>query len=160
MLILSLSLFTLVVFLYAVYGRQWLITQPWAQGFFTWIEPFERRVFLKSETILAARLKMFVGAALTFLTQTQQIDITLLMPLVPDAWEPTLLFAWNLMPLALTILGFADEKLRKDTNKPLDVVSLSPVEAAKPEVAAAVAQVEVNVAVAKAIIKTEADTPK
>jgi hypothetical protein len=116
---------TAFVVVYVVWLRKWLKTKPWSQGFFTWIEPFEIALFKKSETIFWARFKMFIGVLLTTLTQTQTINITPLLPLVPDAWEPVITVAFNLLPLTITVVGMIDEKLRNETTTPLAIVALA-----------------------------------
>lgn len=110
--------------IYVVWGRPWMRKAPWAAAFFAWIEPIEIALWWKSETVLKARAKMLLGLLLTFLTQTQTLDITPLMPLVPDAWEPTVKVIWNMIPMILTLGGWVDEKLRKDTSQPLELVAL------------------------------------
>lgn len=137
---------------YALFGRAWLKNQPWAQGFFAAIEPLEIWLWSKSETILWARLKMFVGILLTVLTQAGQIDLTPLMPFVPDEWEPMVKLAFNMLPLAITVVGMVDEKLRRETKTPLPIVALPDAVAAKiPEVVKAEeAKVEAVAAVAEA----------
>lgn len=129
---------------YVLWGRTWLRPKPWMQWLYTskvgeWIEI---NVFKKSETILFARFKIVIGMLLTVLTQTQAIDITPLMPLVPSGWEGIVTFGWNLIPLTITALGWVDEQLRYKTTLPIDVVSLPEDEKQKPEVAAAVAKLD------------------
>src|SRR6266576_5965272 len=72
---------------YAVKGRSWLKTKPWASGFFSAIEPWEIFLYKKSETILWARFKMLVGSLLTILTVLGEIDLTPVMPLVPEQYQ-------------------------------------------------------------------------
>lgn len=128
---------------YAVFLRPWLREQSWAQGYFRFVDPIELALWKKSETILFARVQIVLGLTITALTSAGAIDITPLMPLVPDAWEPVVLFAWNLLPLTLTVLGWISEKLRKDTTKPLELVAVSEAEKEKPAVAEAIATAEV-----------------
>lgn len=147
------SVVLVVLFFYAAFGREILKKQVWAQAFFHQpiVEWIEIHFWQKSETILLARLKMASGALLTFLTMVGGLDITPLMPLVPDAWEPTVKVLWNMLPMSLTVLGWIDEQLRKNVTKPLEQVALPEVKS--PELAAAVenakaAQEEVKVAIA------------
>ncbi len=119
-------IFTVVVLAILVYVliRPWLKKQTWAQSFFAWIEPIELALFQKSETLLWARLKIFTGLLLTALTQTQTLDITPLMPFVKAEYQDLVRFAWNCIPLALTVIGWIDERLRKDTGKPTALVAV------------------------------------
>lgn len=135
---------------YVVWGRPWLRKAEWAKPFFTFIEPVEIALWWKSETVLKARAKMILGVLLTFLTQIGTLDLTPIMPLVPDAYEPILRAAFNLLPLILTVGGWVDEKLRKDTTKPLEVVAIP--EAAPAEAKAAAAEADAANAHAVAVI--------
>ncbi len=139
-------LFVLIVALllaiYVAWGRKWLKTKPWADGYFRLIEPIEIFLFSKSETILWARLKQFTGVALTFLTQAGAIDITPLMPFVPDQYEGYVRAAFNCIPLVITLMGIVDEKLRRDTTKPLELVAIADKDIT-PAVASAIAVAEV-----------------
>lgn len=118
-----LALISALVLWYALWGRAWLKKKPWAAGFFAWIEPIEIKLYKKSETILLARLKMLVGVLLTVLTYLGTIDLTPLMPFVPDEWEPLLKSVFNLIPLTLSLLGLIDEKLRNQTTAPVEIVA-------------------------------------
>lgn len=148
-LLIAFAIVTAVVALYVVVVRPWLCNQPWAKGFFLWIEPFEIALWKKSETILWARFKMAVGALLTCLTMLGTIDLTPLMPFVPDQYEALVKGLVNLSPLAITVLGWIDEKLRKDTTRPLEVVAApEAVKQALPEIKQAeVANIEAVAAV-------------
>jgi hypothetical protein len=115
-----------IVALYVIWGRKWLKakTWPWSMRFFELVEPIEIVLWKKSETILWARFKVLVGLILTALTFLGQIDLTPIMPFVPDAWEPTVKAVFNLIPLSITIIGMIDEKLRNGTSKPLELVAV------------------------------------
>lgn len=123
------------------WGRPWLKTKPWAQEFFDKIEPIEIALWKKSEVILWARLKMLTGFVLTVLTQLQVIDITPLLPLIPDAYDAYVVMAFNSLPLVISFVGLVDEKLRRDTALPLEVVAM-PAAAATPAVTEAIAAVK------------------
>lgn len=118
-----LGLVSAFILWYALWGRAWLKSKPWAAGFFAWIEPIEITLYKKSETILLARLKMLIGVLLTVLTYLGTIDLTPLMPFVPDEWEPLLKSLFNLIPLTLSLLGLIDEKLRNQTTAPVEIVA-------------------------------------
>ena len=142
MLIIAAAVFALIVLWYALVGRAWLKQKPWAQGFFAAIEPIEIRLYKKSETILWARLKMLVGVALTVLTYLGTIDLTPLMPFVPEDHRATLQALFNLLPMVITLVGMADEKLRNTSTRPIELVALpDKVVADNPFVAEAVAVV-------------------
>lgn len=145
------ALITAVLLWYAVQGREWLKSKPWAAGFFAWVEPIEILLFRKSETILVARLKMLAGVLLTCLTQIGTIDLTPIMPFVPDKYKGPAQIAFNLLPMLLTVLGWIDEKLRNMTTAPVEVVA-APINA-PPAVKAAIAQA--NIAKVQAITAIE-----
>ncbi|MET4263903.1 hypothetical protein ABIA95_000160 [Bradyrhizobium sp. LA8.1] len=134
-----LALLGVVLTWYAIWGREILKRSPWFQPLFDWIEPWEVTLYKKSQTILFARLKMISGVVLMVLTQAGTIDLTPIMPLVPDAYEPYLRIAFNLLPLVLTLMGAVDEKLRNATTLPIEVVAVTDKDVAEnPKVAAAV----------------------
>jgi hypothetical protein len=146
----------LIIF-YALKGRAWLKTKPWAQGFFALIEPVEIVLFRKSETILFARLKMLTGLLLMILSQIGTIDLTPFMPFVPDQWEPYVRAAFNLLPLIITLVGWMDENLRKTTTKPIELVAVpDKVAEANPKIADAIATAEVAKTEAVAEVKQAA----
>jgi hypothetical protein len=141
--LLVLAVITGLLLWYAMHGRGWLKSKSWAEGFFAFIEPVEIFVFKKSETILFARLKIIVGAVLMLLTQIGSIDLTPIMPLVPEQYQPYVNFGFNLIPLVISCVGFLDERLRNTTTKPLELVSVSEkVIAENPRVAEAVAMAD------------------
>lgn len=143
--------------LYALFGREWLKQQPWAQGFLAAIEPVEIALWSKSETILWARLKMLTGIVLTILTQAQVIDITPLLPFIPDKYDALVTHAWAMLPMIISVMGMMDEKLRRDTTKPLEVVALPEAVLTHPAVAAEVAKAaDAN----DAVVAAAADLPK
>lgn len=136
-ILVALLVVTALVATYVVWLRPRLRVQPWAQGFFARIEPIETALWRKSETILWARFKMAVGALLTMLTMFGQVDLSPLVPHLPDNYAALAMALITLSPLALTVVGWIDEQLRKDTTKPLEVVAApEAVKAAIPEIAA------------------------
>jgi hypothetical protein len=124
-LIIPLAVIVTLFLWYALQGRKWLKTKPWAEGFFTWIEPIEIVLYKKSETILWARIKIIIGMLLTIMTYLGTIDLTPLMPFVPDQYESTVKALFNLLPLTISLLGMVDERLRNGTSLPLEIVSAS-----------------------------------
>src|SRR5690349_17715751 len=95
-----LSVVIAIAMLWALWGRSWLKSQEWAWSiaFFAWIEPVEIALWKNSKVIFIARLKMLTGLLLTLGTQIGQIDITPLMPFVPDGWEGSVQVLWNMIP--------------------------------------------------------------
>lgn len=116
---------TVLLWIVVVWVRPWARKKPWAAGFFAAIEPFEIFFYGKSETLLKARAKMVLGLLLTSLTQIGTLDLSPLMPLVPDQYATLVQVAFNLIPLIITVGGWVDEKLRDDTTKPLVLVSVA-----------------------------------
>lgn len=147
-----LAVITAVILWYALQGRDWLKTKPWAQGFFAFVEPIEIKLFKKSQTILFARLKILSGIVLTMLTQIGTIDLTPLMPFVPDKYEGAVRVAFNLLPLVITAIGWMDESLRNKTTKPLELVAV-PEAKLSPEASQAIAAAEMAKAEAVAAMK-------
>lgn len=149
----TLAVLTALALLWSLWGRNWLKARDWrwSNAFFAWIEPIEIKLWKNSKTIFVARLKMLVGLLLTFATQLGAIDITPIMPFVPDAWEPAVRIIWSFLPLTITLIGWMDEQLRKETTKPIEVVALPEDKPLK--VAEAEKMVELAVADAKAVVQ-------
>lgn len=114
----------LVSVLAYVLFRPWLKAQSWAAGFFAWIEPIEIALYKKSETILFARLKVLTGLLLTLLTSLGTVDLTAVVPIIPEKHRPWVQALMSLMPLAISAIGVMDERLRNTTTKPLELVAL------------------------------------
>lgn len=155
-ILIALAIFTILLLWYTLQGRAWLKAKPWAQGFFTWVEPAEIVLFKKSETILFARLKVFTGLLLALLTNVGTIDISPIVPLVPEKYQGWIHGAFNLMPLLLSIVGWMDERLRNQTTLPVEMVAVSNKTIAEnPKVAEAVAMAVATKTEAVAVV-TEA----
>lgn len=135
---------------YALQGRAWLKSKPWAQRFFAWIEPAEILLFKKSETILFARAQQVIGVLLTVLTYAGSIDLSSIKAMAP----PKIQWLFDMLPLAITALGMINEYLRNRTTKPVEVVA-APA-AISPQAQAVVAAAEDATAVAVAAVKDEA----
>jgi hypothetical protein len=125
-ILIILALITALLLWYALQGRDWLKSKPWAwaRGFFAWIEPIEITLFKKSETILAGRTLAALGGVLTFLTQFGEIDLTPIMPFVPEKYQPFVSFAVNSTPMLITAIGWMVERLRNRTTKPIELVAV------------------------------------
>jgi hypothetical protein len=149
--LLALLALALVLTVYALLIRPWLRKRGLAPWWFEAVDRIELTLFKKSETILFARLKVAVGILLSLLTDLSGMDLTPLMPFVPEEWMGTVQLAIKALPLLLSLVGWADERLRYDTTKPIDVVAVS-VDAPA-EVQAAVAVVEATNAEAVATVK-------
>lgn len=152
-MLITILLIVAALLVWALWGREWLKSRGWgwSNAFFAWAEPIEIKLWKNSKVIFIARLKMLTGLLLTAGAQAGQINIEPLMPFVPDAWEGAVRVAWNMIPMSLTLLGWMDEYLRKQTTEPLEITAApEAVKAALPEVqqmqaakAEAVAAVEV-----------------
>jgi len=147
-----LLIFTVILTVYAVWGRDWLKSRAWAKPFFDWIEPIEITLFQKSETILFARLKVLTGLMLAVLTNMGTINLSALMPIVPDKYKAWVDTAVNLSPLLLSLVGWMDEQLRKKTTLPIELVAVSDAKAPE-QVKAAIAQVDAAKEQAVAAVK-------
>lgn len=109
--------------------RPWLRTKPWMSWFFDTVEPIERWLWLKSESIFLARALQLAGAALLFLANfdTSSLDtLMLLAPMLPEAWQGHAQTIVRLMPLLVNGAGFLLEYQRRDVTKPLTVVAIAP----------------------------------
>lgn len=139
---------------YALWLRPWLKRQQWAQPFFAWVEPLEIALFKNSETILFARLKVAVGLLLAALTYLSTTDISPILPLLPEAWRGHAQAIIALLPLLLSLVGMADERLRYTTTKPVELVAL-PLESKPipPQVAIAVAEADMAKEAAVEVVK-------
>lgn len=149
--LLVILLITLAVMIWVAWARPWLKAKPWpwAQAFFAWIEPYEIKLWRKSETLLWARFKMALGMLVSALLQLGAIDLSPVVPFLPESlqkWYP-------LIPLLVTVAGFVDEKLRRDTTKPLDLVAVPETTPLPPAVAEALEAVETIKKDAVAVVK-------
>lgn len=143
---------------YALRGRAWLKEQPWAKPFFSWVEPIERRLYQKSETLLVGRLLSVGGFLVTgydaLAVVMPSLDMTpitnRLLASVPEDLRGTVLSG------VLMGLGLLISWLRKRTSKPLEVVALP--EDVPHDVAVAVAKVEAATAqVVEAVAEAKAE---
>jgi len=141
--LIPLALFVALLLWYAIHGREWLKTKPWAQGFFELVEPVEIVLFKKSETILFARLLSGLGVVLTMLQQFDGVDLTPILPFIPDAYKLYVTVAINSLPMLISGLGYIVERLRNRTTKPIELVSVpDKVVAESPKLTEAVAMAD------------------
>jgi hypothetical protein len=146
-----LAVLAALILVYALVGREWLRSKPWAQGFFALVEPIEIALFKKSETILFARLKIVSGVILTIMTQVGTINLAPFIPFVPEKYQTWVNIAVNALPMLLSVVGMIDEWLRNRTTKPIELVAVP--EVAPVEVKTAIAQAEVAKDAAVATVK-------
>jgi hypothetical protein len=148
----GLAMAALVATVYALWLRPWLKAQPWAAPFFAWVLPLERALFKNSETILFARLKVVTGLLLALLTYMSGVDLAPVLAVLPAAWQPHAQAIIAMLPLLLSLVGMADERLRNTTTKPIEIVATEgkPV---PPQVAIAVADAELAKETAVEVIK-------
>lgn len=156
-LVLVLVFLVLLMTLYALWLRNWLKSKPWSAGFFAWIEPIERVLWKKSETILWARIKIVTGVLLAVLTQINGMDLTPVVSILPDAYAGYVRAALSFLPLLISIVGMADENLRNKTFLPVSVVALPPT--VSPEVANAVEAAHSATFDAMAVVKDAKANP-
>lgn len=149
---LAIAALTGLVTVYALWARPWLKAQPWAAGFFARVEPVEIMLFKNSKTILFARLKIVVGIALTVLTQVGALDLTPMLPLLPEQHRGLALVAFNLLPLIISLVGMADERLRNVTTEPIALVSVNK-DTLPPQARIAIADAEMTKEQAVEIVK-------
>lgn len=148
------SLFTILLAIWVVFVRPWARARPGWKWFFDAIEPIEIALWRKSETLLWARFQMLTGILLEFLMLLRGIDLTEVMPYIPEKYRTTVTTTMHVLPLVITILGWINEMLRRDTTKPLPIVELprivpKEVKAATAEAAAATAVAVATVEAAK-----------
>lgn len=131
-----LAVITSLVALYVIWGRNWLKakTWPWSKRFFEITEPIEILLWQKSETILWSRFLQLLGAVAAGLTWFGALDVTPIVMLVPEKYQPWLMAAPF---VAVTLAGIISELLRRSTSKPLEIVAV-------PDNASPVIQAEVQ----------------
>ena len=158
--IIAIAILTVVVAAYVAVIRPWLRKQSWAEGFFRLVEPIELHLWRKSETILFARFKMFIGGLLTLLTGIGEINIEPILAFFSVEQQGTARLILGLLPLVISAVGWVDETLRKDTSKPLELVAIPQVQTAAVDAAlrqADVAKVEAIAAVEVAKVEKHYD---
>lgn len=148
---------TILVALWVGVLRPWLRPKPWMRWLFDAIEPVERALWLKSESIMWARWLTFTGTFLTVLANFDPSSLDTLMvfaPMLPESWQPYATGIVRVLPMVVTLAGLLQERLRRDTTKPLEVVAMRTD--APPEVkAAAIAADDHMQRVAEAVARSE-----
>ena len=112
---------TILVACFVLWVRPWMRKTPWGQDALARIEPVERWLYNKSETIFWARWLQFVGVLTAALAWLGEFNVYQIVAFVPDRYQPYLLAA---PAVAGAINGLIIAALRRDTTKPLEVVAL------------------------------------
>lgn len=149
-LLIVLGALAILIAAYAMGGRKWLKSKPWAAAFFARIEWIEIKGWRKSESLLWNRFLQGAGAILTGAASLGQYDLSPVMALLPEKyhWLPPML------PLIISMLGAMGENLRRYSTKPLELVEVP--DAAPPRVAAAVARAELIKDMAVSTVQNDA----
>ena len=138
-------------------GREWMKERY--PRFFAAIESIEIVGWKKSRTLLWARFKVVLGLFLTALTQLGEIDLTPLMPLVPEKYQGIVQVGFNLLPMVISAAGAIEERLRRVTTAPLEIVALpeATIEASPilKDVVAKAAEVKVDAEVIVPLVEKE-----
>lgn len=152
----------LLLIWYALWGRSWLKSRPWAAGFFAWIEPIEIALFKKSETILIGRLLWVGGFLVTaydgLAVFASSMDLTPLTTRIFDTLHVPPDMRGLTVTAFLAAVGLVMNRLRSRVSKPLELVALSDQAVAEsPKLAEAVAMADATKieAVAVATAKVE-----
>ena len=126
-LIIPTAIIVALIVWYALKGRAWLKTKPWAQGFFAWIEPIEIALYKKSETILMGRLlwvgSLFVTAYDSATTFLPNLDLTPITTRIFDALHVANDFRALATSAFIAAIGLAINWLRSKVTKPLSEVA-------------------------------------
>jgi hypothetical protein len=159
--LLILALITALLLWYALQGRDWLKSKSWAMPFFEWIEPIEILAFKKSQTILAARTLSGLGVALTTLQQFNGIDITPILPFIPEEYRTIVTAAVGCLPLIISAIGWMMERLRYTSTKPIELVAVpDKVVAESPVLREAVAMADATKVEAVAVVAAKVEEAK
>lgn len=132
-LLIAIAFITVLLALYVVWLRPWMRNTTWGKNLLSYIEPMERMLWWKSESLLWSRFKIFLGTTLTVLVG---IDWNSVSPIFPEKYRPILV---ALPTLFVALDGLMGEPLRRDISKPLELVAMRTD--APPEVKAAAAEV-------------------
>lgn len=147
--IIGLTIVTVLIAIYAVWLRPLMRVTTWGKKILDKVEPIERVLWKNSETILLARTKMAVGGLILILTFLGQISVEPILLFLPAEYHVYVRAAVLLIPSILSMLGAVDEKLRRDTTKPLEIVAMRTDAPEEVKIAAAKAEVANAIAVAK-----------
>lgn len=157
-IVIPLGIALAIIIWYALAGRAWLKSKPWAAGFFRVAETAEIWLYKKSETILVGRLLWVGGLLVTmydaiamFAGALIGVDLTpltgRLFSFVPEDLRPIVVSS------SFAGIGLLINWLRKRTTKPMELVEITDEEASHPEVAQAIA--EADKSKVEAVVKIE-----
>lgn len=141
-ILIVLAVITGLLLWYAMRGRDWLKTKPWAEKFFALIEPAEIFLFKKSQAILVGRLLWFGGGLVTVYDSiavfASSLDLTPIttrvLSSVPEDMRGLVVSS------IFGLIGLVINWLRKRTTKPIELVAVpDKVVAENPALAQAVA---------------------
>lgn len=155
--LLVLALIAALLFIYALVLRPWLKNQPWAQGFFAYIDRVELALFKKSETVLVGRL-LWLGSGIVTLYDMagvffSSLDLTPIQTRVFDALHVPQDLRGTVLSAFVASLGLIIVYLRKQVSKPLELVAVSDKDvAANPRVAEAIAMADATKAEAVNVV--------
>lgn len=148
-LLIALTVITVLVALYVVWLRPRMRKTAWGAAFLDWIEPMERVLYWKSETVLWARFKQVMVSLFGLLAIIGQLpDLTPFIQFFPEEVRPFLLV---IPGLALWLDNSIGVALRKDTTKPLEIVAMRTDAPEAVKAAAADAEAVTKDAVAAAV---------
>lgn len=154
--LLVVALIVALLFIYALVLRPWLKVQPWAAGFFAYIDRIELALFKKSETVLVGRL-LWVGSGIVTLYDTagvffSSLDLTPIQTRVFDALHVPADLRGTVLSAFVAALGFMMVYLRKQVTKPLELVAVADKDVT-PKVAEAIAMADATAKEAVVVAK-------
>lgn len=132
-LLIAIAVITVLLAIYVVWLRPLMRNTTWGKKWLSYIEPMERLLWWKSESLLWSRFKVFLGTTLTVLVG---VDWNSVSPIFPEKYRPILV---ALPTIFVALDGLMGEPLRRDISKPLEIVAMRTD--APPEVKAAAAEV-------------------
>ncbi len=140
---------------YALSGRAWLKSKTWASKFFAWVEPAERILFKKSETILIGRLLWLGSLIVTFYDGiavfASSLDLTPVTTRVFDALHVPADMRSVAVSAFIGLIGVTMSWLRKRVSKPIELVAVADKDVT-PRVAEAIAMADSTKVEAVAVV--------
>jgi nitrate reductase gamma subunit len=124
-ILIAVAVIAVLIAFYVVWLRPRMKATAWGQAFLSKIEPMERILYWKSETMLWSRFKVFFGTVMTTLVA---VDWNSVAPLIPEKYRSLVLV---LPTIFVALDGLMGEKMRRETTQPLEVVAMrtdAPVE--------------------------------
>ncbi len=130
-ILIALAVIVGLIALYVVWLRPLMKRTAWGQAALDKIEPIERVLWKNSESILWARVKMALGVVLASMASLGAIDLTPLLPFLPEKYLPIAHAIIGALPMLIAVDGLIGEKLRNGVTKPIEIVAMrtdAPVE--------------------------------